>query len=462
MRPSVVRRMAALAAVSVAVPAVVAACGSGPGSGTIKITVTANSIVGGKNDQGALWITKYVIPKFVAEEKAKGRTVSVTFDGSGAPDEAYESKLALQLKAGDAPDVMAIDGIWLGQFVQAGYLKPLEKALGAGISHWAGWSQIPPTIQDNLAFDGVRYGLPNGTDGRVIYFNKKLFGQAGLPANWQPTSWADIITAAQKLKRLPGVTPIELDAGTSMGEATTTQGFLPMLAGTGSLVFQNGKWQGDTPAVRAVLTLYRQIYGAGLGDAHMQLTPTARDDSFANFAKGDTGMLLESNYFWDSIINPNGGTDPMPSPQATVGYCLIPAQTPGSGLRGQNYVSMSGGTGYVPNPNTKNPAEVTDLLELMFTGPAQLAAVKAAAEGISPRNDVNAQALGGQPLDAYIAKNVLPITAFRPSSALYPQVSIAIQTATEQVVSGTSVAQAAASYQKALVQIVGAGNVASG
>lgn len=454
--------MATLAAVSVALPAVVTACGSGPGSGTIKITITANSIVGGKNDQGALWITKYVIPKFVAEEKAKGHTVSVTYDGSGAADEAYESKLALQLKAGDAPDVMAIDGIWLGQFVQAGYLKPLTKVLGTSIGQWTGWSQIPKTIQDNLAFGGARYGLPNGTDGRVIYFNKHLFARAGLPANWQPTSWADILTAARKLKQLSGVTPIELDAGTSMGEATTTQGFLPMLAGTGSLVFQNGKWQGDTRAVRAVLTLYQQIYGTGLGDAHMQLTPTARDDSFANFAKGETGMLLESNYFWDSVINPSGGINPMQNPQASVGYALIPAQTPGSGLRGQNYVSISGGTGYVPNPHTKYPAEVTDLLELMFTGPAQVAAVKAAAEGISPRNDVNAQVLGGQPLDAYIAKKVLPITAFRPSSALYPQVSVAIQTATEQVVAGTGVAQAAANYQKALVGIVGAGNVASG
>lgn len=456
--------MATLAAVSVALPAVITACGagSGSGSGTINITITANSIVGGKNDQGALWITKYVIPKFVAEEKAKGRTVNVTYDGSGAADEAYESKLALQLKAGDAPDVMAIDGIWLGEFVQAGYLKPLDKVLGTSIDHWAGWSQIPTAIQDNLAFNGARYGLPNGTDGRVIYFNKQLFARAGLPANWQPTSWADIITAAQKLKKLPGVTPIELDAGTSMGEATTTQGFLPMLAGTGNLVFQNGKWQGDTPAVRAVLALYQQIYGTGIGDAHMQLTPTGRDDSFANFAKGDTGMLLESNYFWDSVINPDGGTDPMQNEQTSVGYALIPAQTPGSGLRGQNYVSISGGTGYVPNPNTKDPAEVTDLMELMFSAPAQLAAVKAAAEGISPRNDVNTQALGGAPLDNYIAKNVLPITAFRPSSALYPQVSIAIQTATEQVVAGTSVTQAAANYQKALVQIVGAGNVTSG
>lgn len=458
------RRAAALVAAGVLTSGAVTACGSSAGSGSgkaINITVTANSILGGKNDQGALWITKYVIPRFVAEEKAKGKTVTVSYIGSGAADEAYESKLALQLKAGDAPDVMAIDGIWLGQFVQAGYLKPMDQVLGKDIDSWTGWSQIPPTIQANLAFNTTRYGLPLGTDGRVIYFNKQLFTRAGLPARWQPTSWADILAAAQKLKKLSGVTPIELDAGTAMGEATTTQGFLPLLAGTGNQIFQNGKWQGDTPGVRSVLGLYQQIYGSGLGDAHIQLTPTARDDSFASFAKGNTGMLLESNYFWDSVINPSGGIDPMPHPQDSVGYALIPAENPGTGLRGQNFVSLSGGTGYVPSSRTKYPAEVTDLLELMFSAPAQTAAVQAAAEGISPRNDVNATAFGGKPVDTFIARNVLPITVFRPSSPLYPQVSVAIQTATEQVVSGTSVTEAAANYQKALVQIVGASNVAS-
>ena len=67
----------------------------------------------------------------------------------------------------------------------------------------------------------IWYGVPSGTDGRVIFFNKKLFAQAGLPADWQPTSWDDIITAGQTLKaKLPGVTPIQLNGGVAMGEAT--------------------------------------------------------------------------------------------------------------------------------------------------------------------------------------------------------------------------------------------------
>ena len=58
---------------------------------------------------------------------------------------------------------------------------------------------------------------------------------------------------------------------------------------------------------------------------------------------------------------------------------------------------------------------------------------------------------------------MLPITATRPGSAVYPQVSLAIQTATENVVAGRSDAREAASRLGAAVaKAVGADNVTGG
>jgi multiple sugar transport system substrate-binding protein len=54
---------------------------------------------------------------------------------------------------------------------------------------------------------------------------------------------------------------------------------------------------------------------------------------------------------------------------------------------------------------------------------------------------------------------VLPITTYRPGFAVYPQVSVLLQLASQQVVSGDSVDKAARDYQKALVKLVGAKNV---
>ncbi len=457
-------------AAAVLVCLLLAACGSSSkkasaNAKSFTLTISENAVVGGKNDPTARWITQYVIPTFEKQMTAEGKHATIKYDGTGVPDESYQTQIALDFKTGSGPDVVNLDGIWMGEFATAGYLKPLSDLVGAQANSWSGWSQIPANIQSNMEFNGQRYGIPQETDGRVLYFNKQLFAQAGLPTNWQPHSWADILTAARQLKaKDPGMTPIQLNAGTSMGEATTTQGFLPMLAGAGALVYntQSKKWLGDTPQVRDVLTFYKQIYSTGLGDAQLQLPSDARDKSFAEFAAGKIGILLESNYLWDAVINPTGGIDPMKNRDQAVGWALIPAMTAGSGVGAQNYVSISGGGGNVINPGSKYPNQAWQLITFMSSQAAALRLAQLDAGSISQRKDVNATALNGDPLSKFIADQALPHTFFRPSSASYPQVSIAIQNATQEIVTGKSPQQAATDYQHALAKIVGAGNVQSG
>jgi len=368
-----------------------AACGSSSkkasaNAKSFTLTIAANAVLGGKNTPTAQWITQYVIPTFEKQMAAEGKHATLKYNGTGVPDESYQTQLALDFKTGSGPDVVNMDGIWMGEFATAGYLKPLSTLVGPQANSWSGWSEIPANIQSNMMFNGQRYGIPQGTDGRVLYFNKQLFAQAGLPANWQPHSFADILTATKQLKaKDPGMTPIQLNAGSSMGEATTTQGFLPMLAGAGALVYspQSKKWLGDTPQVRDVLTFYKQIYSTGLGDPKLQLPSDARDKSFAEFAAGKIGILLESNYLWDSVINPSGGIDPMKSRDQAVGWAQIPAMTPGSGVGGQSYVGSSDGGGNVINPEAKYPNQAWQVITLMSTKAAslrmaQIASTKAA------------------------------------------------------------------------------------
>ncbi len=333
---------------------------------TTTLTIATNGISGGKNALEADWIQNYVIPEFTKAQAAKGVTVNATYQPSGVDDEQYKSKLALDLKAGTGPDIMSIDGIWVGEFAQAGYIKPLSEVVGPSYESWDGWAQIKEPVQGNVSFQGERYGVPAGTDGRVIFFNKKLFQQAGLPADWQPTSWDDIAAAAEQLKTIDGITPLQLNAGSAMGEATTMQGILPLLVGTGAAIYTDGKWLGNTPQLRDVLGFYDKVYNTdGLGDPQLQLDAKGRDESFAEFADNKIGMLLESDYFWRSVVEPTKGVAPMADRDTAVGYALIPAQKAGSGLDGQNDVSMSGGSGYVLNPNTNDPQLAWELLTFM-------------------------------------------------------------------------------------------------
>ncbi|MFG1946496.1 extracellular solute-binding protein [Nonomuraea sp. NPDC048826] len=437
-----------------------ASCGTGTPAegGTITLTIAANAISGGKNSESADWIRNWVIPEF---EKTH-QNVKVLFQPSGVDDEQYKTKLALDLKSGAGADVIDVDGIWVGEFAQAGYIKPLTEVGGAGVDSWEGWSQIPQAVQGLGIFDGKKYGLPQGTDGRVLFYNKTLFAKAGLPADWQPESWQDIIDAGEKLKSAGVPTPIQLNAGTAMGEATTMQGVLPLLTGAGAEIYGQGKWTGASQAMKDVLGLYERIYGgSGLGDPKLQQEAKGRDKSFTQFADGKIAILLEGDYFWRSVIEPNAGIAPMKDRDQVVGYTMIPAREPGAGIRGQDHASMSGGAVRVLNPNSENPRLAWELLAFMHGAEATKSQL-AGQVRISSRTDVNDEVLSGDPMLRYIAEEVLPITAYRPGLAVYPQVSVALQEATADVVSGKSADEAAAAYQAKLEGIVGGAANVSG
>ncbi len=428
---------------------------------TATLTISANAITGGKNAAEADWITDYVIPEFTALMAEEGVDVEVTFEPSGVDDEDYKTRLALDLRSEAGADIISMDGIWFGEFAEAGYIAPLDDVVGDAATDWEGWEQIPEAVQQNVTFDDQVYGVPAGTDGRVIYFNKELFAEAGLPEDWQPTSWAEMLEAGRALQSVEGVIPMQINAGTAMGEATTMQGALPLLVGAGAQIWEDGTWQGGSEQVTDVLEFYEEVYGTGLGDPLLQQEAQGRDQSFAAFAEGRLGMLIESDYLWRSVVHPEVGINPMANRDEVVGWAKIPAIEPGAGINGQDFVSMSGGGGRIINPNTEFPQQAWELMAFM-NSPEAIEAALAGEARITQREDVNAEVLAGDPMLSFIAEEVLPITAYRPGLAIYPQVSVALQEATAAVVSGTSAADAAAAYQSALEGIVGdSGDIAS-
>ena len=335
--------------------------GSAPASAdTVKLSLLDNSIKGGKSEANATWLEDEVIPAFEAQMAAAGTPVEVSFEGRGVDDEDYKSQLALDLGSGEGPDVFSIDGIWVGEFATAEYISPLTDVVGPEADDWEGWAQINDAVQANASFDGDRYGIPQGTDGRVIYFNKDLFEQAGLPTDWAPTTIDEVLDAARTIKdKLPDVTPIQLNGGVAMGEATTMQGALPLLAAAGGQVYdqESGTWTGATPEMIQMLGTYAAVYGdEALGDSDLQLLQDGRDQSFEQFADGQVAMLIESDYLWRSVINPDTGNFPMANRDDVVGWARIPAYAAGGALGGLDDASMSGGGAWVLNPNTDNAA----------------------------------------------------------------------------------------------------------
>ena len=118
----------------------------------------------------------------------QGRQVTVQYVGTGADDEDVKTSWRWTCAPAAGPTCSRRTGPGWGEFAQAGFLKPLDEVVGSEVNDWDGWSQIPKPVAGIVEFEGKRYGVPVGTDGRVLFFNKKLFARAGLPTNWQPKS----------------------------------------------------------------------------------------------------------------------------------------------------------------------------------------------------------------------------------------------------------------------------------
>jgi multiple sugar transport system substrate-binding protein len=424
----------------------------------IELTVMCRCMEGSVNSNLFIWLRTYVVPTFEERMAEEGVQVTVTlreFDGSDEDlRDAYEGELSNQGGA----DVMAFDGFWIPEFVANGLVKPLAEIVGPEVHAWSGWEQIADPIESLMMYQEQRFGIPNGTDVRVIFYRTDLFERAGIPVPWQPHSWDDILIAARQLKAAGVPVPVQLNAGTSMGEATTMQGYFMALLGAGEHMydFEDQKWIVSSPAILNALNFYKTLYvDEALGDAAMQLAEDGREQSFVAFGDGEIGMLMEGDFFWRSVLFNEMGVEDR---RAFVAWTPMPAMRPGAGYRGQDYVTISGGGGWILNPNTAHPEIAWQLITHM----AEVDAVRAfqlAQPRISFRNDVPT---AGDTTMTDMADAVRALSTVRPQLPEYPALSVEVQRMTERVVSGEMTPEAAmAAYAEAVVALVGIENTIS-
>jgi multiple sugar transport system substrate-binding protein len=112
------------------------------------------------------------------------------------PWSAAHEKL-LTAYVGDAtPDIAMLGNTWVPEFVAIDALEPLDSRVAR--SKDAPRNDYFQGIWDTNVVDGATYGIPWYVDTRVIFYRKDLLAAAGYSS--MPTTWADWLTAMQKIK----------------------------------------------------------------------------------------------------------------------------------------------------------------------------------------------------------------------------------------------------------------------
>lgn len=114
--------------------------------------------------------------------------------------ETEVTKLMTAVAAGTGPDVYYLDRFTVAQRAHQGVLEPLEDYLESiGIDTTELRSQFFKFSVDEASYNGKLYALPWDTDVRVLYYNKKLFREAGLDPDKPPVTIDELDEYAEKL-----------------------------------------------------------------------------------------------------------------------------------------------------------------------------------------------------------------------------------------------------------------------
>jgi multiple sugar transport system substrate-binding protein len=370
-----------------------------------------------------------------------------------ASENDYYTKLELAMRSPrTAPDVVYEDTFLINSDISAGYLTALDDRLNT----WADWSQFKPTAKGAAkALDGKTYGVPDGTDVRAIWYNKKIFAQAGLPTTWQPKSWADIMTAAQTIKdKVPGVIPLNIYSGTGVGEAASMQGLEMFLYGTpkGTLFDKTSqKWVINSAGFTDALTFIQQVFANGLGPTAQQaLGPTwGNTVQQEMLPKGKLAIDLDGSWLSGTWL-PSGAA-PWPEWHSTLGNAYMPTQNG----EGSGKITMSGGWTWAIPKNAQNPNAAWELIKMLTSKAGELTYDINAVQ-IPVRSDVAADPkyVKANPTNAFFS-DLVTDTIYRPAYSEYSKISLVIQQATEKVMTNTATPQVASKfYSDGVTQIV--------
>lgn len=251
----------------------------------------------------------------------------------------YSEKLQLMLGTNTAPDLFFLKGMTAPSYMSFKILQPLNEFIDAT----PGFDQKDffPFALEAFQENGVQYGLPKDFNAYVLFYNKKLFREAGIDS--LPTNWVDFKQIAAELTR-------DLD-----GDGRTDQyGFIvePVVEMVMPFVYQNGgNFQNPDgslgiadPAFIEAVDYYFSFYKEGLATIPQDQGVAWNGDAFG---RGIAAMAVSGGWLLpflaDNYPEIEFGMIPLPAgkQKATVAFTTAYSMPKRSAFRDESWQLMN-------------------------------------------------------------------------------------------------------------------------
>jgi multiple sugar transport system substrate-binding protein len=199
---------------------------------------------------------------------------SITVKITDIPWTNFDSEVQTMVQNHNYPDIT--EGDYFQDYAQQGLLYSAGQVLSNP-------KNLLPVFAKQGTYKGKQYGMPWTTSSRTLFYNKKLFAQAGIKS--APGTWAELEADAAKITKLGDV-----GFGLPLGpEEAQAESLLWFLGDGGNYTTASGKWTINSTANVNAFTFLKGLVSAG--DTEPNPGTQDRTPLWEQFAAGKVGMI---------------------------------------------------------------------------------------------------------------------------------------------------------------------------
>ena len=253
--------------------------------------------------------------------------------------EAYWDKMLTMVSAGTEPDIYYMDIFQFPFYASKGVMLPLDDLMAkTGTKR----EDFIDTLIDAFTWEGKTYGIPKDFNTLALFYNKKMFADAGLAEPTDDWTWDDLKAAAKALSK-----PEENIYGFGV---PPDPGRFPIF------VFQNGghimtedfsDTLLDSPEAIEAAEFYTSFRKEGIGAIPADVGVGWQGEAFG---KGDFAMVLEGGWLIPYLTKQ--------FPDTEFGAVMPPA-----GPKGEGNLIFT--VAYVISKNCKNPEAAWEVINYL-------------------------------------------------------------------------------------------------
>ncbi|MBU3188033.1 ABC transporter substrate-binding protein [Clostridium bowmanii] len=244
----------------------------------------------------------------------------------GDYNQVMQTKIAAKTEA----DLFYLDVSLAPSFIDKGVVAPLDEYLDK-----EDLKDFYPNLLEGFQKDGKTYGLPKDFNSLGLFYNKKMFADAGITT--PPKTWAEFEEVSKKLSK-GKVKALSLPDDSAR--------FAPFIFQAGGNIVDGDKMAFNTPEAAKGLEFYYSMIKKGYAATPKDLGDGWPGDSLA---KGNAAMVVEGGWMIPFMKET--------APKVEYGIAELP--------KGQKQGNMLFTVSYSMSTNTKHPKEAAEAIKFL-------------------------------------------------------------------------------------------------